>query len=434
MYTSIDNFDSKIYVNEKNNDKRHIKYEDYKFHTFDKSKKGNYIDLFGESYKRIYRNLYEYYDKKNEIGVISPEQQYIYENYNFNEDEQYKVNICFLDIETSSIYSFPNIDNPIEDIQLIGLYFNGIYTIYGIKELDNNSIYIKDLPNLNYIYCKSQKELLLRFFNYLNVNEIDLISGWNSHGFDIPYIIEKTKFIENIDKKEKNTYLNYFSPYNKIVDIKNSLVRKYKEKYKVYGLQHLDYMELYKKFGKSQENYKLNFIGEVELGIGKEKYDDDYKDLNELYEKNYELFVRYNYRDVEILNKIDKKLGLMELVKSISYYAGINFEDVYSPIKTWDSIIYRQLMNKNTIVVKNDMNIENEEFPGAYVFDVKEGLNEWIISYDFASLYPTILRSYCMSYETLLVEDEKNIEIEKQQNELKKQLELINNEIKKRNI
>lgn len=414
MYIVLDcvkNYVCEKYIDE--NGKKQYKKEKGVLHKFIESHDGDYEDLFGKKYLRSEINFDDVVNFKEyleEPGSISIPLQYIHKNYPYREETNNRelgLKIAFLDIEVSSVDSFPDPNNPVQDIQLIGITVNDKTTIFGIKELDKNDNHVSDL-DFEYVYCKNQVELLSQFILFLRNNDVDIITGWNSKEFDIPYIVNKARLIEKKDKKYKEfNFSSMFSPFYKLFkkEKKISLIYENKNGMKICGLPHLDYYLLYKKFRmKPRESYKLDFIGQEELNLQKESFE-EYKDLNELYEQNFPLFVRYNFRDIEIVKKLEEKLGLIVLATTISYFAGINFEDVFSPIKTWDAIIYNHLMNKRKIVKSGKFEKNNESFPGAYVFDPVLGFSEWVVSFDVDSMYPSIIRSYNMSYETIIEND-----------------------------
>jgi DNA polymerase elongation subunit (family B) len=170
------------------------------------------------------------------------------------------------------------------------------------------------------------------------------------------------------------------------------------------GVESLDYIELYKWYapgGKSQESYRLDNIAQVELGEGKISYD-DYDNLHSLYRLNYQLFIEYNIKDVELIIKLEDKLKLLELAVTLAYDTKTNFEDVFAQTRMWDSLTYSYLYEKNIIVPPREIKDKDSAFEGAYVKEVQVGLHNWVASFDLNSLYPHLMMQYNISPETLI--------------------------------
>jgi DNA polymerase elongation subunit (family B) len=170
------------------------------------------------------------------------------------------------------------------------------------------------------------------------------------------------------------------------------------------GVESLDYIELYKWYapgGKSQESYRLDNIAQVELGEGKISYE-DYDNLHSLYRLNYQLFIEYNIKDVELIIKLEDKLKLIELAVTLAYDTKTNFEDVFAQTRMWDSLTYSYLYEKNIIVPPREIKDKDSAFEGAYVKEVQVGLHNWVASFDLNSLYPHLMMQYNISPETLI--------------------------------
>jgi DNA polymerase elongation subunit (family B) len=173
-------------------------------------------------------------------------------------------------------------------------------------------------------------------------------------------------------------------------------------RYNIKGLQILDYLSLYKKFIPSgRESYTLSFISQYELGDDKIGYLEEHDNITEFYIDDHQTFIEYNMYDVELIDLLDKKLGLLDLIFTIAYMAKINFEDVMSPIRTWDSIIYEHLKKKD-ILIPPAKHYKREAYPGAYVHEPKADIYDWVVSYDLNSLYPSLIMQYNISNETMI--------------------------------
>ena len=234
--------------------------------------------------------------------------------------------------------------------------------------------------------------MLDSFYHWWTTNYPNIITGWNCKFFDIPYLINRYKHFEHFK-------VNNLSPSGVINDRSVFIAGRENYYYTIPGISILDYLDLYKKFTyKVRESYRLDYIGFVELGLKKvavgevQGYD--------LYKTNYQKFIEYNIRDVEIVEKLDEKMKLLELVVTIAYESKINFEDVFSPVRTWDSIIYNFLKKRNVVIPNKGEESDRTDFVGAYVKEPQTGLHNWVMSFDLNSLYPHLIQQYNISPET----------------------------------
>ncbi len=314
-----------------------------------------------------------------------------------------QLGIWTLDIETTAENGFPHPMEAAEEIILITMLNNQTkeYISWGRKPFSVEKASKLDIDfdvtkiNLDYRYFSDEAELLNDFLYWWRNTQIDCLTDWNGDGFDIPYIINRITRILGGDS------VTLLSPFKKVSDRTMTMNGKDVTIYEIHGIAHIDYLPLYKKFGSynSKESYKLDFIGQEELGVRKidmgctfkESYQDDMWDS----------FVCYNLRDCEIVDKLEDKMGLIQLAYTIAYDAKCLPNDVFSPVKTWDCMMYRFMLEKN-IIISQKKKVRSWAIEGAYVKEPKPGQYKWISSFDAASLYPTIIMQYNMSPETLV--------------------------------
>ena len=317
------------------------------------------------------------------------------------------IKITTIDIETSTEFGFPNIQEANEEILLISLMDNYTKKIrtYGCKEFSN------DNNNVTYIKCVNEKQMLEMFLQYWTMNTPDVITGWNVEFFDIPYLIRRMDRL-GIDR-------NVLSPWGIIRDVHEQMVlpsslngdegvkannnyikdQKVITSYNIQGITTLDYMMLYKKFTfVARESYRLDFIAEVELG--ENKLDNPFDTFKEFYTNDWQKFVKYNIHDVYLVDKLEDRLKLIILAFTLAYKAKVNFGDVKSPVRMWDILIYNYLSEKK-IAVPLKSNSKAVPFVGGFVKDPIAGLHNWVCSFDLTSLYPHIIMGYNMSPETI---------------------------------
>jgi DNA polymerase elongation subunit (family B) len=226
----------------------------------------------------------------------------------------------------------------------------------------------------------------------------DVITGWNTKFFDIPYLVNRFRKILGEDKAKM------LSPWNYISERKTNINGRLLIAYSFVGIESLDYIELYKWYapgGKSQESYRLDNIAQVELGEGKISYD-EYENLHQLYRLNYQKFIEYNIKDVALIIKLEDKLKLIELALTLAYDTKCNYEDVFAQTRMWDSLTYSYLLGKGIIVPPKETQEKDSAFEGAYVKEPQIGLHNWVASFDLNSLYPHLMMQYNISPETLI--------------------------------
>ena len=304
-----------------------------------------------------------------------------------------ELSIVIIDIEVGSENGFPDPYKATEPITAISVrQLNGGITVYGCGDYENND------SNVSYIKCKDEWTLCKTFLKDWQDNYPDVVSGWNIDYFDIPYIVNRFNRILGEDETKK------LSPWNNVWE--RSFVHKGQQKkvYNMTGISALDYIELYRWYapaGKSQESYSLNHISSVELDETKLSYD-EYDNLHSLYRLNYQKFIEYNIKDVELVVKLEDKLKLIELALTLAYDTKTNYEDVFAQTRMWDSLIYAYLLEKGIVVPPRRVQAKDAAFEGAYVKEPQVGMHDWIASFDLDSLYPHLMMMYNISPETLV--------------------------------
>lgn len=305
-----------------------------------------------------------------------------------------KIDIAVLDIEVGSENGFPHPDRAEEPITAITITrFGGHPVIFGCGDY-------KKKDNEEYYQCRDEYDLCKRFISYWTHNCPDVITGWNTKFFDIPYLYNRfNKIIEEDAGKQ-------LSPWG-IVNEKKSFQKitgKEVVSFDILGIAHLDYLELYKAYapsGKSQESYRLDNIANVEIKENKLSYD-EYNNLHTLYLKNYQKFIEYNIKDVDLIIRLEDKLKLIELALTLAYDSKSNYDDVFTQTRMWDSLIYNYLLKDNIVVPPKVIKEKDEAFIGAYVKEPQVGMHKYIASFDLDSLYPHLMMMYNISPEMIV--------------------------------
>lgn len=304
-----------------------------------------------------------------------------------------KINICNIDIEVKSEFGFPEPDLANEEIISITFKMNDKFLVFACGEFNNKN------PSVRYIRCFDEVDLIKRFIDSWTGNYPDIITGWNSKFFDIKYLVNRIK------KVLGEKYAKMLSPWNIITERTVSIFGKDMFSYGLLGISILDYKDLYVKFsekGSSQESYSLNNICHVELNEKKISYD-EYGNLHTLYKKDFQKFLEYNIHDVELVDKLDKKLKLLDLALTLAYDSKTNYDDVFAQTRMWTSIINEELSKNNTFyTIRHIDKSKSERFTGAYVKDPKVGLHKWVVSLDLTSLYPMLIIQFNISPDTIV--------------------------------
>ena len=310
------------------------------------------------------------------------------------------VNVANLDIEVYSDAGFPTPEEALHPITAITLKTSRseVYHVWGLKDWDINKTQHKTLL-IQYHKCESEVELLVKFLTFWKKDYPDAITGWNVRFFDMPYIINRIARIGDSKAAEM------LSPWGLIGKKSVQFKNKNMDMYDITGIAQLDYYDLFQKFGYSygaQESYKLDHIAYVVLGERKLSYE-EYGSLRNLYNENHQLYIDYNIKDVELIERIDQKMDLITLCLTIAYKAGVNYSDAFGTTSIWDSIVYREL-NTKRVAIPHRSHAEkiDVKFAGGYVKEVKPAMYKWVVSFDLNSLYPNIIAQWNMSPETLL--------------------------------
>lgn len=314
--------------------------------------------------------------------------------------DSHDIKISIIDIETKVENGFPSPALAQEEILLISvLEVNTNKTVtFGAKPRNGSQ------EGVTYNYCRDEALLLREFLTYWQQNYPHVASGWNTLMFDWPYIYNR------ICKVLGESYAAKLSPWGQ-VKVKAGQFRGEEEyRCEILGIAQLDYLDLYKKFTyTAQESYKLDYIASVELG--EKKHEMPGLSFKDNYDNHWDEFVTYNIKDNQLVRRLDDKMKLFDLAFTMAYDAKINFEDVYSPVKMWDNIIYLYLLNKK-IVIPHRRSQESLPFVGGYVKESLVGKHKWVVSFDVNSMYPHVIMQNNMSPETIIEGDRLNIDIE----------------------
>ena len=414
FYTNVQLVGDQFLVRGYENGQHFIDREDYSPTLFLPSKNktnyrtldGVYVDPIKPGSVRDCREFYKKYENVENFSVYGNNRyvyQYISDKY--PEDEIKfdikKIKLVTIDIEVASENGFPSVEECAEEMLTITLqdYSTKDIVTWGVKPFNNKQ------ENVKYIHCAGEEELLRKFLNYWENNTPEVITGWNCSFYDIPYLAGR------LDRVLGSKYAKCLSPWRLLTNSEITIAGRTHTVYDIGGITVLDYLDLYKRFTyTNRESYKLDYIGEVELGQKKLDHS-EYETFKEFYTKDWQKFVEYNIQDVQIVDMMEDKMKLIELAITMAYDAKVNFTDVFYQVRMWDTIIYNYLKKQNIVIPPKENSSKDEKYAGAYVKEPIPGKYDWVVNFDLNSLYPHLIMQYSISPETLVEKDELNSRI-----------------------
>jgi DNA polymerase elongation subunit (family B) len=369
--------------------------------------RGKFASIFGEPLTRVICKNSK--DFRKELAINSGKKLYesdinpifvhLSENY-LNQDAP-NLNICFFDIEVDFDpergYADPS--DPFMPITAITVYLKWLDQLITLAlppktlTLEQAKDLCKDIPN-TYLY-DSESDMLETFLEL--IQDADILSGWNSEGYDIPYTVNRVTRVLSKEDTRRFCLWNQFPKKREFEKYGRQL-----ETYDLVGRVHLDSLELYRKFTyEERHTYRLDAIGEMEIGENKTVYEGT---LDQLYNKDFHRFIEYNRQDVALLNKLDDKLKFIDLANKIAHENTVLLQTTMGAVAVTEQAIINESHRRGFQVPnrpKRD-DTEDTQAAGAYVAYPKEGLQDWIGSLDINSLYPSAIRALNMGPETII--------------------------------
>ncbi len=369
---------------------------------------GDSVDPIKPGTVKDCREFYSKYDGVEGFKIYGNDRyiyQYISDKY--PEDEIKfdinKIKLITLDIEVASEEGFPDVESCSEEILSITIqdYSSKHIITWGVKPFSNKR------KDVTYNYCDSEYNLLNSFINYWIEFTPEVITGWNIQLYDIPYIAKR------INRVLGEKLMKRLSPWGLVTEGEVYINGRKHTNFDVGGVTQLDYLDLYKKFTyKAQESYRLDYITEVELGVKKLDHS-EYDTFKDFYTKDWQKFIEYNIRDVELVDQLEDKMKLIELAITMAYDAKVNFADVFYQVRMWDNIIYNYLKKRNIVIPPKNKSQKNEKYAGAYVKEPIPGKYDWVVNFDLNSLYPHLIMQYNISPETIMDERHPTVSVDK---------------------
>jgi len=369
--------------------------------------RGKFKSIFGESLTKVTAKNHKEFIKEQKIhsshklyeSDINPVFRCLEENY-LGKDAP-KLNVAFWDIEVDFDpergYASP--DDAFMPITAIAVHLQWLDTLVCLAvppktlTMEKAQEQVKDFPNT--ILFETEAEMLDMFLNL--IEDADILSGWNSEGFDMPYTVNR--IIKALSKEDtRRLCLWDMMP-------KKREYEKYGKTavtYDLHGRVHLDSLELYRKYTyEERHTYRLDAIGEMEVGESKTVYEGT---LDQLYNNDFKKFIEYNRQDCALLDKLDKKLKFIDLASTVAHENTVLLQTTMGAVAVTEQAIINEAHHRGMIVPsrpKRDDTI-NTQAAGAYVAYPKKGLHDYIGSMDINSLYPSVIRALNMGPETII--------------------------------
>jgi len=355
---------------------------------------GNAVEPMRFGDIREAKDFIEKYSDVTNFNIYGlPRFQYAYLNEEYPFEIQYDrdlIEIATLDIEVGSDNQFPTPEIASEPVTAITLKRGSKFIVIGCGD------YRPSRHDVKYMKCHDERDLLETFLmEWERGHHPEIVTGWNTTFFDIPYLVNRISKV--LDEKAARR----LSPWGFISQRTTNIMGKTQTAVDIAGVSSLDYLELYKKFTYSQqESYRLDHIANIELGEKKLDYS-EYGSLHNLYKENYQKFIDYNIKDVELVDRLDEKMKLIDMVLALAYDAKVNYTDVFTQVKMWDVLIHNHLWQKKVCVPITGGGSKDEAYIGAYVKEPLVGAHQWVLSFDLNSLYPHLIMQYNISPETM---------------------------------
>lgn len=397
-----------VKVVERTNDGKRV-FKDFpvKYTFYVPDPRGKYTSIYGDPLQKIVCKNSK--DFRKELAINNNKKLYesdfkptfvtLSENY-LNADPP-KLNVAFWDIEVDFDpergYASP--DDAFMPITAIAVHLQWVDTLICLAippktmTMEQAQEAVKDFPN-TYLF-DSEADMLDTFLNL--IQDADVLSGWNSEGFDMPYTVNR---IIKVLSKEDTRRLCLWNQFPKKREYEK--YGKAAVTYDLVGRVHLDSLELYRKYNyEERHTYRLDAIGELEVGETKVQYEGT---LDQLYNNDFKEFIRYNRQDTALLDKLDKKLKFLDLANTIAHDNTVLLPTIMGAVAVTEQAIINEAHRRGFQIPnrKHRDDSEDTQAAGAYVAHPKEGIHDWIGSLDINSLYPSVIRALNMGPESIV--------------------------------
>jgi DNA polymerase elongation subunit (family B) len=404
--------EDRIFVVERGDDgKRHYNEFPANYVFYYDDPKGKQRSLFGNPVSRFSTRKRSEFEKERRIhsgkSLYESDVNVVFRclSENYLGVEPPKLHTCFFDIEVDfdPVKGFSPTSDPFNPVTAITMYLDWLDTLVTLvtppKHMSDDEANKIIAEFENCMLFRNEKEMFDMFFTL--IEDADVMTGWNSEGYDIPYMVNRVTRVMSKDDTRKFCLLGQL-PKPRVYE----RFGKEETTYDLIGRIHMDYLQLYKKYNyESRHSYKLDFIGEMEVGENKTPYEGT---LDALYNKDFKKFIEYNRQDTMLLVKIHRKTKFLELANALAHENTVLLPTVMGSVAMIEMAIMNEAHDRGLVVPDKKRRSENAEdeqqAAGAYVATPKRGMHEWVGAVDINSLYPSAIRALNMAPETIVAQ------------------------------
>ena len=369
--------------------------------------KGKYRSIYGDPVSRFSTRKRGEFEKERRIHsgkkLFESDINVVFRclSDNYLNVEPPNLHTCFFDIEVDfdPEKGFSPTSDPFNPVTAISLYLDWLDQLVTLciapkhMSVETASEITNEFENC--LLFKSEKEMFETFFQL--IEDADVLTGWNSEGYDIPYMVNRVTRVMSKDDTRKFCLMGQL-PKPRTYE----RFGKEEQTYDLIGRIHMDYLQLYKKYNyESRHSYKLDFIGEMEVGENKTQYEGT---LDQLYNKDFKRFLEYNRQDTMLLVKIHNKLKFLDLANALAHENTVLLPTVMGSVAMIEQAIFNEAHERGLVVPDKSRkdNDDEQQAAGAYVATPKRGMHEYVGAVDINSLYPSVIRALNMAPETIV--------------------------------
>jgi DNA polymerase elongation subunit (family B) len=404
--------EDRIYVVERGSDgKRHYNEYPANYVLYYSDPKGKYRSIYGDPVSRFSTRKRTEFEKERRIHnnkkIFESDINVVFRclSENYLKVDAPKLHTCFFDIEVDfdPEKGFSPTSDPFNPVTAISMYLDWqdllITMCIAPKHMSKETAIEITKEFDNCLLFSNEKEMFDTFFQL--IEDADVLTGWNSEGYDIPYMVNRVTRVMSKDDTRKFCLLGQL-PKPRTYE----RFGKEEQTYDLVGRIHMDYLQLYKKYNyESRHSYKLDAIGEMEVGENKTQYEGT---LDQLYNKDFKKFLEYNRQDTMLLVKIHNKLKFLELANQLAHENTVLLPTVMGSVAMIEMAIYNEAHERGLVVPDKKRRSENadetQQAAGAYVATPKKGMHEYVGAVDINSLYPSVIRALNMAGETIIAQ------------------------------
>ena len=409
--------EDRIYVVERdNNGKRQYKEYPTNYVLYYPDSKGKHRSIYGDPVSRFSTRKRQEFEKEKRIHsgkkLFESDINVVFRclSENYLKVDAPKLHTCFFDIEVDfdPDKGFSPTSDPFNPVTAISCYLDWldqcITLVIAPKHMSSETALEITGEFDNTMLFNSEKEMFDVFFQL--IEDADVLTGWNSEGYDIPYMVNRVTRVMSKDDTRKFCLMGQLPKAREYERFGKS-----ETTYDLVGRIHLDYLQLYKKYNyESRHSYKLDSIGEMEVGENKTQYEGT---LDQLYNKDFKKFIEYNRQDTMLLVKIHNKLKFLELANQLAHENTVLLPTVMGSVAMIEMAIFNEAHERGLVVPDKKRKVENEEeiqqAAGAFVATPKRGMHEYVGAVDINSLYPSVIRALNMGGETIIAQIRQTI-------------------------